>query len=65
MVAYKLKAMNVEDDALNLSPIRNNKNEYPRAYMGINRSPLPWNNGNITLPFFGGNFPIVLLDNIY
>ena len=22
-------------------------------------------NGNLPLPFFGGNYPIVLLDNIY
>ena len=33
--------------------------------MGITRSTLPQNNGNLPLPFFGGNFPIVLLDNIY
>ena len=33
--------------------------------MGFTRSPLPQNNGNLTLPFFGGNDPIVLLDNIY
>ena len=26
-----------------------------KAYMGISRSPLPLNNGNLTLPFFGGN----------
>ena len=24
-------------------------------YMGITRSTLPHNNGNLTLPFFGGN----------
>ena len=33
--------------------------------MGFTRSPLPQNNGNLPLPFFGGNDPIVLLDNIY
>ena len=31
--------------------------------MGFTRSPLPQNNGNLPLPFFGGNYPIVLLDN--
>ena len=33
--------------------------------MGITRSTLPQNNGNLPLPFFGGNYPIVLLNNIY
>ena len=33
--------------------------------MGIIRSPLPQNNGNLPLPFFGGNCHIVLLNNIY
>ena len=33
--------------------------------MGITRSTLPRNNGNLPLPFFGGNYPIVLLNNIY
>ena len=33
--------------------------------MGFTRSPLPKNNGNLPLTFFGGNYPIVLLDNIY
>ena len=33
--------------------------------MGITCSPLPKNNGNLPLPFFGGKYPIVLLDNIY
>ena len=33
--------------------------------MGFTISPLPWNNGNLPLPFFGGNYLIVLLDNIY
>ena len=37
----------------------------PTSYMGINHSPLPQNNGNLPLPFFGGNHPIVILDNIY
>ena len=32
--------------------------------MGITRSPLPQNNGNLTLPFFGGNYLVFLLDNI-
>ena len=31
--------------------------------MGFTRSPLPQNNGNLPLPFFGGNYPIVLLKN--
>ena len=34
-------------------------------YKGITRSPLPPNNGNSPLPFFGDNHRIVLLDNIY
>ena len=33
--------------------------------MGFTRSPLSQNNGNLPLPFFGGNYPNVLLDNIY
>ena len=33
--------------------------------MGITRSTLPRNNGNLPLPFFCGNYPIVLLNNIY
>ena len=37
----------------------------PKAKMRFTRSPLPQNNGNLPLPFFGGNYPIVLLDNIY
>ena len=38
---------------------------YFPAYMGITCSPLPQNNGNLPLPFCGGNYPIVLLYNIY
>ena len=34
-------------------------------YMGFTRSPLPQNIGNLPLPFFGGNYPFVLLNNIY
>ena len=34
-------------------------------YMGINRSLLSQNNGNLPLPFFGGNDLICLLNNIY
>ena len=30
MALYKLKAMHVEYDILNLSPIRENRNVYPR-----------------------------------
>ena len=33
--------------------------------MVIASSPLAQNNGNLPLPFFSGNFPIVLLNNIY
>ena len=33
--------------------------------MGIYHSPLPQYNVNLPLPLFGGNYPIVLLDNIY
>ena len=32
--------------------------------MGITRYLLPQNNGNLTLPFFGDNYPIFLLDII-
>ena len=35
------------------------------AYKVITFYPLPQNIGNLTLPFFGGDYPIVLLDNIY
>ena len=38
---------------------------YYTPYIGFNRSTLPRNNDNLTLPFFGGNYPIVLQDNIY
>ena len=31
----------------------------PRAYMGITRSLLPQNIGNLPLPFFGGNYSTV------
>ena len=34
-------------------------------YMIITRSPLSQNHCNFTLPFFGGSYPIVLLDNTY
>ena len=33
--------------------------------MGITSSPLTQNNGNSPLPFFGGTYPIIILDNIY
>ena len=33
--------------------------------MVISLSPLPKNNGNSFLPFFGTNYPIFLLDHIY
>ena len=36
-----------------------------KEYMGITHSPLPQNNGNLPLPFFGGNYPIVLPHNFY
>ena len=32
--------------------------------MEITRSTLPQINGNLPLPFFGGKYPIVLLNNI-
>ena len=35
------------------------------AQIGITCSPLPLNNGNLPLPFFGGNYPIVLLNDTY
>ena len=38
---------------------------YADTYMAFTRSPLPRNNGNLPLPSFGGNYPIILLDNIY
>ena len=34
------------------------------AQMGITHSTLPRNNGNLPLPFFGGNYTIVPLDNV-
>ena len=37
---------------------------YPFKTMVITRSPLPQNDGQLHLPFFGGNYPIVILDNI-
>ena len=33
--------------------------------MVITRSRLPQNNGNLPLPFFGGNYTIDILYNIY
>ena len=33
--------------------------------MRINRYTLPQNTGNLPLPFFGGNYPVVLLNNIH
>ena len=36
-----------------------------RAHMAITCSTLAQNNGNLPLSFFGGNYPIVLLNNIY
>ena len=33
--------------------------------MLITRSPLPQNNGNLPSAYFGGNFPIAILENIY
>ena len=35
------------------------------AYTVIACFKLTKNNGNLPLPFFGGNYPIVILDNIY
>ena len=37
----------------------------PKSYMGITRFALPQNNGNLPIPLFGGNYPIVFLNNIY
>ena len=37
----------------------------PEAYIGFTHSLLPQNNGNLPLSFIGGDYPIVLLDNIY
>ena len=37
----------------------------PRAYIGIAHSTLPRYIGNLHLHFFGGNYPIFLLDIIY
>ena len=33
------------------------------TYIGFIHYPLPQNNGNLTLTFFGGNYHIFLLDN--
>ena len=33
--------------------------------MVISCSPLPQNNGNSPLPLFGGNYPILFLNDIY
>ena len=38
---------------------------YYISLMVITHSPLPQNNGNLPLPFFCYNYPIVLLYNIY
>ena len=38
---------------------------YPSPWMGMTCSPLPRNIGNLPLPFFGGNYYIVLLDYVY
>ena len=38
---------------------------YSNPYMGITRSTLTRNNVNLPLPFFGGNYLIVLLNTIY
>ena len=35
------------------------------AYIGITRSPLPQNNGNLPSHFFGVNEPIAILHHIY
>ena len=35
------------------------------AYMGMTRSTLPRNNGNLPLPFFCGNYSIFLLNNVH
>ena len=32
--------------------------------MGITCYPLPQSNGNLPLPFFGGNYPFLILNNI-
>ena len=34
------------------------------AYMGITRYPLPQKNGNLSVPFFVGNYLIVFVNNI-
>ena len=41
------------------------KHTWVRPWKGIACSPLPQNNGNLPLPFFGGEYPIILLDNMY
>ena len=35
------------------------------AYMGITCSPFPKNDGNLSLSFFGVNYPVIPLYNIY
>ena len=39
--------------------------EWWERYNGIKHSTLTQRNGNLILPFFGGNYPIFLLDDIY
>ena len=52
-------------DGMDADIIREEEAKQLVVYMGVTRSPLPKNNGNLPLPFFGGNYSIVLLDNIY
>ena len=55
----------VQFSLLRASYLYNSKGLGCHAYMGITHSPLAQSNGNLPLPFFGGNYPIFLLRNIY
>ena len=42
-------------------PFKSNVEVTCGEYIGFTRSPLPQNNGNLPLPFFGGNYSIFFL----
>ena len=52
-------------DSCTISPHNKAQVHILPPYIGNTCSTLPQNDGNLPLPFFGGNYPIFLLDNIY